>query len=179
MSNALPQSRLRVQRIAEAAVERARLTVVPRRRVQAPKVPFVMLVSAVLLAGVIGLLMFNTSMQRHAFTVSELEAQASGLRAEEQGLRAEIEELRDPQTIGDQAQRMGMVLPGAPAFLQLDADGGHLTRGSGESVAGVPFSATLPEQAKPKELVPDTRVITVQQPVVPTPAAGTQPTPAP
>ena len=54
MSSPLPQSRVRVQRIAEAAVERARLTVVPRLGSEAPRVPFVTLVSLLLVAGVGG-----------------------------------------------------------------------------------------------------------------------------
>ena len=66
MSTPLPHSRVRVQRIAEAAVERARLTVVPRvRRSRSPRVPFVTLVSLLLLGGVVGLLMFNTTMQQN------------------------------------------------------------------------------------------------------------------
>ena len=44
MSALINQARNRVPRIAEAAVERARLTVVPRRRTRAARVPFVTLV---------------------------------------------------------------------------------------------------------------------------------------
>ncbi len=44
------QARTRLPRIAETAVERARLTVVPRRRPRAPRVPFMILVSLVLSA---------------------------------------------------------------------------------------------------------------------------------
>ena len=63
MSTLLNQARTRVPRIAEAAVERARLTVVPRTaRRRAPRVPFVTLVSLLLVGGVAGLLFFNTSM---------------------------------------------------------------------------------------------------------------------
>lgn len=158
MSNPLPQSRLRVQRIAEAAVERARLTVVPRTRTRAPKVPFVMLVSAVLLAGVVGLLMFNTSMQQHAFTASALETEATALRAEKQALRSDIEELRSMQSVAERAQKMGMVVQGAPAFLQLEGDGGRVTGDSTEPV-GLEFDAALPGATKPKSLVPGRRVV--------------------
>ena len=78
MSTPLPHSRVRVQRIAEAAVERARLTVVPRvRTARSPRVPFVTLVSLLLLGGVVGLLMFNTTMQQNAFAATALEQQAS------------------------------------------------------------------------------------------------------
>ena len=68
-------------RIAEAAVERARLTVVPARRgAPAARVPFVMLVSLLLVGGVAGLLLFNTSMQQASFTATAMEDQAAGAR---------------------------------------------------------------------------------------------------
>ena len=49
MSSPALQPRTRVTRIAQEAVDRARLTVVPRVRTRAPRVPFVTLVSLVLL----------------------------------------------------------------------------------------------------------------------------------
>lgn len=113
--------RYRLPRIAGAAVERARLTVVPRTRVvRAPRVPFVLLVSGVLLAGVVGLLMFNTSMQQASFTMTTLEERAANLQAREQTLAAEIEELRDPQRLAVEARKLGMRTPPAPAFLHAD-----------------------------------------------------------
>ncbi|MBB6626348.1 cell division protein FtsL [Nocardioides sp. KIGAM211] len=119
MSSPAYQLRTRVPRIAEAAVERARLTVVPRRRVRAARVPFVTLVSLVLLGGVVGLLMFNTSMQQASFAATSLEAQAGTLTAREQTLRMELDVLRDPQRVAQQARNMGMVTAGSPAFLNL------------------------------------------------------------
>ena len=84
MSSTAPQLRSRLPRLAEAAVERARLTVVPRRRTRAPRVPFVTLVSTLLLGGVVGLLLFNTSMQQASFAATALEEQATNLSAREQ-----------------------------------------------------------------------------------------------
>ena len=53
MSALINQARNRVPRIAEAAVERARLTVVPRTSSRrAARVPFVTLVSLLLVSGV-------------------------------------------------------------------------------------------------------------------------------
>jgi hypothetical protein len=113
--------RSRVPRIAEAAVERARLTVVPRAQaVRAARLPFVVLISAIMLGGVIGLLMFNTSMQQTSFTASTLEGRATTLLAREQALTAELEELRDPQRLATAARAQGMRTPGAPAFLLPD-----------------------------------------------------------
>ena len=48
MSSPVPQPRTRVTRIAQEAVDKARLSVVPRVRTRAPRVPFVTLVSLVL-----------------------------------------------------------------------------------------------------------------------------------
>jgi len=120
MSTPLPHNRVRVQRIAEAAVERARLTVVPRVRARAPRVPFVTLVSLLLLGGVVGLLMFNTTMQQNAFAATSLEKQATDLTSREQTLQMELEDLRNPQLVAEKAQKLGMVDGGPPAFLGLD-----------------------------------------------------------
>jgi cell division protein FtsB len=120
MSSPVVQPRSRMPRIAEAAVERARLTVVPRRRTRASRMPFVMLVSLVLLGGVVGLLLFNTSMQQASFAAASLEEQASTLSARQQTLEMQLDEMRDPQRVAEQAQRMGMVPAGSPAFLRLD-----------------------------------------------------------
>lgn len=118
MSNQFTQ-RSRVPRIAEAAVERARLTVVPRRAPRAPRVPFVALVSLLLVGGIAGLLLFNTSMQQASFTATALEKQAGLLAAEEQSLHMELETLRDPQRVALEARAMGMVPPANPAFIRL------------------------------------------------------------
>ena len=119
MSSPAFQIRTRVPRIAGAAVERARLSVVPRPRSRAARVPFVMLVSLVLLGGVVGLLLFNTSMQQASFAATNLERQAGTLSAREQSLKMELDVLRNPQRVARQAQRMGMVTAPAPAFLDL------------------------------------------------------------
>ena len=117
------------------------------------------LVSFVLLAGVVGLLMFNTSMQQAAFTATTMEQQAATLNAREQTLRMELDALRDPQRVALKAQRMGMVIPATPAFLRL-TDG---------EVLGTPAAATrenslrlLPQAPqKPAVLDPAPNVVTV------------------
>jgi len=124
--------RRRVPSIAGQAVTRARLTVVPRRRTQTPRVPFVTLVTLILVGGVVGLLLFNTSMQQASFAASSLEDQARTLTAREQTLRMELDDLRDPQRVAEAAQQLGMVPALNPAFLDL-ADG---------TVVGEPTPAT-------------------------------------
>ena len=84
----------------------------------APRVPFVTLVSLLLLGGVVGLLMFNTTMQQTSFAATALEEQAGDLTAREQTLadgarRSSATRSASPE----QAQALGMVAGGPPAFL--------------------------------------------------------------
>ena len=82
------------------------------------------------------------------------------LSAREQTLRMELEVLRDPQHVALEAQRMGMVIPAAPAFLRL-TDG---------KVLGTPVPATredgvrlLPRPpAKPAVLDPAPNIVKVR-----------------
>lgn len=168
MSSAAPQPRLRVPRIAQDAVDRARLTVVPRVRSRAPRVPFVTLVSIVLVGGIVGLLLFNTSLQQASFAAASLEEQADALAAREQTLRMELDELRDPQRVASEAQRMGMVIPAAPVFLHL-GDGG---------VTGVRTPATPEDALRLRPRPPVKPAVLAPAPtVVELPAAAVEPAP--
>ena len=121
MSSPAVQLRDRLPRLAEEAVQRARLTVVPRRRVRAARMPFVTLVSLVLLGGVVGLLCFNTQMQQASFAATSLEAQADSLTAREQTLHDELQDLRSPQHLATLAQAAGMVVPQSACTVRLAA----------------------------------------------------------
>lgn len=155
MSSASPRLGTRTAPLtgAAATIERVRLSVVPRKRRRAPRIPFVTLVGLVLLGGVVGLLLFNTSMQQSSFATTALETQATNLTAREQTLRVELDELRDPQRVAERAVSLGMVLPPSSAILHLPSG-----RIEGEPTAatpedGVRIAPTRP--VKPKELAPD------------------------
>jgi len=156
MSSPAAQLRTRVPRIAEAAVEKARLRVVPRRRTKVARIPFVALVSLVLLGGVIGLLLFNTSMQQAAFATTALEQQAGTLSAREQTLEMELDVLRNPQRVAEKAQAMGMVPSGTPAYLLLE-DG---------SVLGKPTAATAADNLRLQARLPVKPAILDPAPIV-------------
>lgn len=157
MSSTAPQLRSRLPRIAEVAVQRARLTVVPRPRTRprAPRVPFVTLVSVIMLGGVVGLLLFNTSMQQASFRATALEEQAAHLTAQEEALRMELQELRDPQRVAAEAQDNGMVLPaGGPLVLPLGS--GEVLGDEDQPVLpGGRLPEGLPGPRKPAVLDPD------------------------
>ena len=110
----------RTLRPGAPTVARARLRVVPLRRTRAPKVPFVALVSLLLVGGVVGLLMFNTSMQQASFAATALQAEATALDNRQQTLEMELEQMRDPQRVAQAAQRMGMVIPADAGYVQPD-----------------------------------------------------------
>jgi hypothetical protein len=122
----------------------------------------VVLIGAVLLAGVIGLLMFNTQMQQTSFHATALQRRATALRAQQQDLAMELQRLRDPQQLAERARALGMVVPADPAFVRL---------GDGR-VLGTP-TVTTPDDAmrvrsfsadKPALLSPKPRIVRVPAP---------------
>ncbi|MGH3357221.1 MAG: hypothetical protein ACRDO7_00355 [Nocardioidaceae bacterium] len=96
------------------------LRVVPRAAPQRPRAPFVVLVVALMAVGLIGLLLINTSMQRKAFELTNLQEQAATLQTREQALRLEVDGLSSPDRIATEAGRLGMVPNASPAFLRLE-----------------------------------------------------------
>ena len=155
--------RERVPRLAGAAATRARLTVVPtRRRVRAARVPFVTLVSLVLVGGIVGLLCFNTQMQQASFAATALEEQAANLTARQQTLHDELQELRDPQRVALLAQQAGMVIPQSACTLRL---GGSKPEGqcAAATAANTPTLLGQPPK-KPSVLNPARNVVVVPAP---------------
>ncbi|MCX6397783.1 MAG: hypothetical protein NTV23_14955 [Propionibacteriales bacterium] len=124
--------RVRSQRGAAAAVERARLKVVAPRPSSAPRAPFAVLVFVILGVGVVGLLMFNTQMQQASIHATALQVKVDRLEAKSQAMNLELERKRDPQQVAEAARRLGMVAPPVPAMVDL-ADG---------TVVGTPTAAT-------------------------------------
>ncbi len=153
MSTPLSQARS-LPRFAEAAVERARLTVVPRRTQKAPRVPFVSLVSLLLVGGVVGLLLFNTNMQQASFVATAMEEQAAVLAGQEESLQMQLDRLRDPQHIAASAKKIGMVPVTNPAFIRL-SDGKVLGRPAPAEASNAIRIAPLPP-AKPDSVRPRT-----------------------
>jgi hypothetical protein len=168
-------ARTRVPRFAEAAVERARLTVVPPRRTlgrtQAARTPFAVLVIAILAAGVVGLLMFNTSMQQTSFKATALQDRMNVLTAKEQSLALELDELRDPQHLAVSAKELGMVAPSQPAFVRL-ADGRVLGNPTPATVGDTVRVNPLPSK-KPAALKRKTVIVKVPAATTPGSTSGT------
>jgi len=156
MTPLMTQARTRVPRLAEAAVERARLTVVPRSTGRAARAPFVTLVSVLLVAGIAGLLLFNTQMQGRSLTATSLEQTATDLQAREQSLQMQLAEMRDPQRVAERAQALHMVPASSPAFIRL-SDGKVLGNpkpaSADDAVRITQLPARMPKKLRPSPVI--------------------------
>jgi cell division protein FtsB len=159
MSIPLYQPRIR-HRFEESPSGHARLTVVPHRPQKAPRVPFLVLVSVLLVGGVAGLLLFNTSMQQASFTGTAMEAKASSLKAREQALKMQLDTMRDPQRVAVRAKRLGMVPSTSPAFIQLSD--GRVSGRAEPAQAGTGMRITALPTRKPENLRPKPVIVQAQ-----------------
>jgi hypothetical protein len=125
-------------------------------------VPFVTLVSLLLVGGVTGLLLFNTHMQQASFVAGSLEQRAAVLAGEEESLRMQLHRLRDPQHVAAEARELGMVPAGNPAFIRL-SDGTVLGNPAPADAADAVRINPLPP-AKPGWLEP--RMVIAEPPAV-------------
>jgi hypothetical protein len=156
VSSLISQARTRAPRLAEAAVERARLTLVPTRSSRAPRAPFAVLVFAILGAGVVGLLMFNTHMQQASFYATRLQNRADELAARQQALAMELESMREPQHLAEAGKALGMVAPGVPAFVNLSDGrvvGSPTVSTPNDAVRINPLPPGLPAPLRPKPII--------------------------
>lgn len=96
-----------------------RLVVVPRSSARAARVPFVALVVGLLIVGLVGLLVLNTSLQRGAYVVTDLRTQAAQLSLREQNLQMQVAGLQSPERLAAVAAASGMVRNDHLAFLSL------------------------------------------------------------
>jgi hypothetical protein len=160
---------------------RPRLTVVDDRPFRAPRMPFVLFVVAMLGAGLVGLLLLNTSLQQGTFRVTELNQQAKDLRDQQEELERQVQSLEAPQNLADQALRLGMVPNPNPVFLRL-SDGKVLgvpaegKAGSGATVFGPQLPKPVPPAVKPPvkpALKPRTAQSTAPTPTTQPARAGT------
>ncbi|MGH3353381.1 MAG: hypothetical protein ACRDPS_22155 [Nocardioides sp.] len=134
------------EQAAETTQTRLSAVPAPMPGALAPRLPFVVLVSMLLIGGVVGLLVFNTSMQQSAFQEQRLQEQATTLAAREQALDGELKKMEDPHKIAAKAKGLGMVVPQNAAMLRVPE-----AKVEGEAAAA-DRSATPPlhpKQAKP------------------------------
>jgi hypothetical protein len=102
---------------------RSRLRVVSRRPIRPRRAPFVVLVLFFLVAGLVGLLVLNTSLQQGTFELTDLEQQTILLRDRHSELVGDVAIRSEPGALAARARQLGMVTSTDPRFLQLDRTG--------------------------------------------------------
>lgn len=103
----------------QRAAAAPRLRVAPPAPINAPRAPFIALIVAVVVAGVIGILLINTKTAENSFKLDTLQKQQSDLDAREQALRNEIAANEMPGSLDAAARRLGLVKAESPAFIRL------------------------------------------------------------
>ena len=177
MSTVLGPSRSSVARPVTRP-PRPRLRVVDEAPFRPPRMPFVLFVVVLLVAGLVGLLLLNTGLQQGTFRVTALTKQAQDLRDQQEGLEHQVRTLEAPQNLAGRALKLGMVPNPNPVFLRL-SDGKVLgvpekgRKGAGATAFGPALPKPKPK-VTPKPAVRSSGLTPVR--TTPTPTAPTAPT---
>ena len=91
----------------------------PLRPERASRGVFALVVTGLLVAGMIVILVINTSLAQGAFTVSELQAEQATLTQQEQALSEAVAAAAAPESLEQQARALGMVPSENPVFLSV------------------------------------------------------------
>ncbi len=91
----------------------------PLRAERASRGVFALVVGGLLIAGMIGILVINTSLAQGAFTISELQAEQATLTQQEQTLSEQVAGAAAPESLEQHARALGMVPSQTPVFLSV------------------------------------------------------------
>src|SRR4051794_26487620 len=138
-----------------------KLSVVPAAPFQAPRTPFVIVVVAILAAGLVGLLLLNTALAQGSFRMHDLQRQTAALQDREEQLQIAIDAANDPARLAAAAHHLGLVPAEDPGFIRL-SDGRLL---------GAPHAPPAP----PKKAAATPRSTPTPSPHPSPPAAATKP----
>ncbi|WP_170323905.1 hypothetical protein [Cryptosporangium phraense] len=109
------------------------------RSAASSRAPFVVLVLALAIGGLIGLVLLNTAVNENAFRIHDLDTRQEKLDKEEQRLQQALDGQESPQKLEERAKKMGLVPAGDPGFVKLPEG----------KVAGTPTPATAPPSPTP------------------------------
>ncbi|WP_411105989.1 hypothetical protein [Streptomyces sp. cmx-4-9] len=87
---------------------------------QAARMPFVLLVVALLGGGLISLLLLNSALNEGSFQLSRLKKETTALTDEEQALQRDVDAHSAPDALQRRAVELGLVPGGSPVFLGPD-----------------------------------------------------------
>ena len=144
-----------------------------------PRLPFVLLVLALLGGSLVCLLVINTTLGAASFRISQLQKRSASLSTQEQNLRQQVAAEQAPAAIAERAYALGMRAQTSTTILDLRS--GQIYMLPGQGGMGVELGAP---PASPKTTVPTPAPSADATPVAtPTPAGSQAPsastTPAP
>lgn len=102
---------------------RPSLRLVAARPFTAARLPFAIVVAAILVAGLITLLLLHTMAAQDAFRLEALQRQAAALDDTEEQLAVANQKLAAPAELGARARALGMVATGSIAYVDLHRHG--------------------------------------------------------
>jgi len=123
------------------------LSPVAERRTALGRLPFMLILAGVLVAGLVGLLMLQTRVQEQSFEVHRLQAEATALGYQQAQLETQIEQKSTPAEIARQARALGMVPNPDSVFIDVRTGAvvGTPTRVRGNEVPNITY--TVDQQA--------------------------------
>ncbi|GLV82821.1 hypothetical protein Slala03_25100 [Streptomyces lavendulae subsp. lavendulae] len=110
---------------------------------QAARMPFVLLVVALLGGGLISLLLLNSALNQGSFQLTKLKKETTALTDEQQALQRDVDAYSAPDALQRRAHELGLVPGGSPVFI-----------GSDGKVAGTPAQAEAPPAPSPPVVSP-------------------------
>ena len=95
-----------------------RLRVAPPAPIRAPRAPFIAVVIAIVVAGVLGILLINTKTMENSFELSRLQDEQTALDKRQQQLDNQLAGYESVGSLDAAAKRYGLV-KGEPAYIRL------------------------------------------------------------
>lgn len=120
------------------------LTAVTRRAKRLGRVPFMVSLALMLVAGMVGLLMLSIKIQSASVDLRQTQAQAVALNNEAAALRAEVDRIGSVTSLEQQAAALGMGPNNNACFLNLDT--GQVI-GDPKPASGRDLPETVPSEA--------------------------------
>lgn len=101
------------------------------RRARAPRLPFVLLILALLGSAFVSMLVLHTILAQDAFVITELQRENRQLSQQEEALSEEVMDAESPEELARRAEELGMEPGDAPRFL--DPETGEISGALGGS----------------------------------------------
>ena len=104
---------------AASVATRRKLRVAPPLPVAVARAPFVAMLIAIVVAGVVGILVLNTMINANQFRLNNLQSQQAGLDQQEQGLKEQLAHQQAPGSLVAAGKCLGLVPAGSLAYMKM------------------------------------------------------------